>query len=351
MNNFINTYFQVGGTFNCGFCNSPSCGTEKLKLYCYRCGYNFKYKDYLPADHKNIFFIMFFSLNKDSIFKLYEDYLKSQYDILIDYYASRFKDGNTAETVTNWLHIQLNMKLKIEHHRRLEPKINLRDIDELKTQLLKKLDLIEADKYQQVKYKTEEDLINNQLKVFLIDQHQKKTYIVQDVIGNGECYYRSILTSIRHLRDGVNIKYSPVPSKEFNNLIVELKNLVNTFLRNNKKHKLSKTLINGLLPKSEKYNIQIKTADEMGIYLQKSEEINSKEIKDYHIDKYVDESKPTSYYGGNDETEIISHIFKVSIVSFINNGVSRFAQQSSKDYDDSIYITNVPNHWRSVQPI
>ena len=150
---------------------------------------------------------------------------------------------------------------------------------------------------------------------------------IQDVLPNGECYYRAFITGYRFIIDGTNIGFNP---NNIRNIIYQLKDLIIFLLRLYQENKNNEPLIK-------------QTYDAI--------------VENYHsIDNYEIESKQVSYYGGSIESPIISYIFNVDIREYVyrnlnNNNANEYSQYEFSENIDKVLLLNDHNHWYSIQSI
>ena len=219
------------------------------------------------------------------------------------------------------------MKLNIKHHSLIENKLKILNNSIRKIKKDISLDSIQINTF-------ENNFSNNFNDKFKLLYLGKKANInlpdvmqIQDVLPNGECYYRAFITGYRFIIDGTNIGFNP---NDMRNIIYQLKDLIIFLLRLYQENKDDESLIK-------------QTYDAI--------------IENYHsIDNYENESKKVSYYGGSIESPIISYIFNVDIREYVyrnlnNNNPNEYSQYEFSENIDKVLLLNDHNHWYSIQTI
>ena len=145
-------------------------------------------------------------------------------------------------------------------------------------------------------------------------------FIVQDVPGDGQCFFRSFITSKVYNITQANIGYNPDPDK-MNRLIIYLKKLIVEYYDN-----FGENIIEGgKLPLA---------------------------IRGEH--RSVEEWKKSifkkEYWGGEIEMIILGELFKVHVVCANRIG-NYFKSNYSDKYKERVILTYKDNHYKAVLPL
>ena len=159
--------------------------------------------------------------------------------------------------------------------------------------------------------------------------------IVQNVRGNGECFFRAVINGIRYNRDIVNLRYSPINIEP---AVYLLKNLILNYIKfcllevNNRtdylycSSKLYTLIFNRFIVENRVSSIQ--------------------EFENLFVQE--------GYNAGDLEVEIVSLIFGINVKVFDKRNPNFYIQELStnpiNENNDTIYIVNTGGHWMSILP-
>jgi len=155
--------------------------------------------------------------------------------------------------------------------------------------------------------------------------------ILQNVRGNGECFYRAFLNGLGFNNTNQNFGYNPVG---IDRLVNNLKQLIISFIIS--------CLQNTVNPPC---TIRVMAAIQHLI-----NHVGS-------LANYINNSLRVGYYGGTDEAEILSVIFNINIVQISIAGASPqlplFSVNTREGIDqriETVYLFHTGNHYYSILP-
>jgi len=159
--------------------------------------------------------------------------------------------------------------------------------------------------------------------------------IIQNVKGNGECFFRAVINGLRYNRDRINLRYSPDNIEPAVNL---LKNLILNYIKFCLREVTNIT--NNLQCTSKLYTLIFNRfiADNRVTSIEEFENL------------FVQEG----YQAGDLEIEIISLIFDVNIKVFDKRNPNFYMEALStnpiNENLNTLYIVNTGGHWMSILP-
>jgi hypothetical protein len=159
--------------------------------------------------------------------------------------------------------------------------------------------------------------------------------IIQNVKGNGECFFRAVINGLRYNRDRINLRYSPDNIEPAVNL---LKNLILNYIKFCLREVTNIT--NNLQCTSKLYTLIFNRfiADNRVTSIEEFENL------------FVQEG----YQAGDLEIEIISLIFGVNIKVFDKRNPNFYIEALStnpiNENLNTLYIVNTGGHWMSILP-
>jgi hypothetical protein len=165
--------------------------------------------------------------------------------------------------------------------------------------------------------------------------------IIQNVKGNGECFFRAVINGLRYSRDRINLRYSPENIEQAASSISTV-NLLKNLILNYIKFCLQEVtnITNNLQCTSKLYTLIFNRfiADNRVTSIQEFENL------------FVQEG----YNAGDLEIEIISLIFGVNIKVFDKRNPNFYMEALStnpiNENLNTLYIVNTGGHWMSILP-